>query len=169
MSNLAFIGLGVMGGPMAGHLANNKYEVIVFNRTKSKSKLWSLKHNGKIAQSPKEVSANSDIIFTYPINIFKKKSKVQQNYILYELNCVHIFFCEGLVLLKKVRDKLEISYFNKKNKLFSFIDSSVYLGFFKKKNDDFPSIFHYALSLTTDGRPGPVWIDVPIDIQNAKE
>ena len=77
---------------------------------------------------------NSDIIFTYPINIFKKKSKVQQNYILHELNCVHIFFCEGLVLLKKVKDKLEISYFNKKNKLFSFIDSSVYLGFFKKKN-----------------------------------
>ena len=64
MKKIGFIGLGVMGGPMAGHLANNKYEVIVFNRTKSKSKLWSQKHNGKIAQSPKEVSANSDIIFT---------------------------------------------------------------------------------------------------------
>ena len=64
MKKIGFIGLGVMGGPMAGHLANNNYEVIVFNRTKSKSKLWSHKHNGKIAQSPKEVSANSDIIFT---------------------------------------------------------------------------------------------------------
>ena len=40
IKNVTFIGLGVMGFPMAGHLKNNNYEVTVFNRTSSKSDKW---------------------------------------------------------------------------------------------------------------------------------
>ena len=63
ISNVSFIGLGVMGYPMAGHLKNNKYNVTVFNRTNSKSKKWVDEFNGKLALTPGEASSNSDIVF----------------------------------------------------------------------------------------------------------
>ena len=64
MKKVGFIGLGVMGGPMAGHLVNKGYDVIVYNRTLNKAKLWTQTYNGKFAESPKEVAANSEVIFT---------------------------------------------------------------------------------------------------------
>ena len=63
ISNVSFIGLGVMGYPMAGHLQKNKYNVTVFNRTNSKSKKWVDEFNGKLALTPGEASSNSDIVF----------------------------------------------------------------------------------------------------------
>ncbi|PPR48535.1 MAG: 2-hydroxy-3-oxopropionate reductase [Alphaproteobacteria bacterium MarineAlpha5_Bin5] len=63
ISNVSFIGLGVMGYPMAGHLKKNKYNVTVFNRTNSKSKKWVDEFNGKLALTPGEASSNSDIVF----------------------------------------------------------------------------------------------------------
>lgn len=62
--NLSFIGLGVMGYPMAGFLANAGYQVTVFNRTESKAKKWSQEFNGSYALTPLEASKNADIIFT---------------------------------------------------------------------------------------------------------
>ena len=47
-AKVCFIGLGVMGFPMAGHLADAGYEVTVFNRTTEKSQLWLKKYSGKI-------------------------------------------------------------------------------------------------------------------------
>ena len=61
---VTFIGLGVMGYPMAGHLKKNNYDVTVFNRTKSKSEKWIKEYNGNSKSSPGEASTNSDIIFT---------------------------------------------------------------------------------------------------------
>ncbi len=49
---VGFIGLGVMGFPMAGHLSNNGYDTTVFNRSLSKSKKWCQRYNGGIASSP---------------------------------------------------------------------------------------------------------------------
>ena len=43
MTKIAFLGLGVMGYPMAGHLANAGYDITVYNRTNSKAKKWILK------------------------------------------------------------------------------------------------------------------------------
>ena len=61
--NLAFIGLGVMGFPMAGHLAKAGYSVTVFNRTTEKAKQWASSHGGLIGETPAEAAKNADIVF----------------------------------------------------------------------------------------------------------
>jgi len=60
----AFIGLGVMGYPMAGHLASAGYPVTVFNRTSSKAEQWVGAHGGALAPTPAEAAADADIIFS---------------------------------------------------------------------------------------------------------
>ena len=62
--NVSFIGLGVMGYPMAGHLKKNNYNVTVYNRTKSKSEKWSKEYGGLIGITPGEASKNSEVVFT---------------------------------------------------------------------------------------------------------
>ena len=47
IKNISFIGLGVMGYPMAGHLKKNDFNITVFNRTNSKSKKWVEEFNGQ--------------------------------------------------------------------------------------------------------------------------
>ena len=60
----AFIGLGVMGYPMAGHLAASGYEMTVYNRTPDKAESWIVEHQGHLAGSPAEAAADADFIFT---------------------------------------------------------------------------------------------------------
>ncbi len=60
---LAFVGLGVMGYPMAGHLAQAGAEVQVFNRTASKAEAWCAEHPGAAAPTPREAAAGADIVF----------------------------------------------------------------------------------------------------------
>ena len=64
MKKITFIGLGVMGFPMAGHLSKQGYGVSVYNRSKEKSKLWTEKYDGKYFTSVKEAVTNSDIVFS---------------------------------------------------------------------------------------------------------
>jgi 3-hydroxyisobutyrate dehydrogenase-like beta-hydroxyacid dehydrogenase len=61
--NLAFIGLGVMGYPMAGHLAKAGHHVTVYNRTTAKAQQWLKEYSGKLALSPAEAAQGADIIF----------------------------------------------------------------------------------------------------------
>lgn len=61
--NVAFIGLGVMGYPMAGHLANKGYQVTVFNRSHNKALQWQKDYQGKTAPTPAEAAKDADIIF----------------------------------------------------------------------------------------------------------
>ena len=63
MANVAFLGLGVMGYPMAGHLAAGGHTVTVYNRTKAKADQWVAQHGGKAAAMPKEAAAGQDIVF----------------------------------------------------------------------------------------------------------
>ena len=56
MAKVAFIGLGVMGGPMAGHLARAGHEVTVFNRTREKAERWVAEHGGAMADTPAEAA-----------------------------------------------------------------------------------------------------------------
>jgi 3-hydroxyisobutyrate dehydrogenase-like beta-hydroxyacid dehydrogenase len=62
--NVSFIGLGVMGYPMAGHISKVGHNVTVFNRTKSKAEKWIREHKGKLAETPKDAVKDSDFIFT---------------------------------------------------------------------------------------------------------
>ena len=62
MSKVAFLGLGVMGFPMAGHLAKAGHEVVVFNRTAAKSEAWVAKHGGARAGTPREAVAACDFV-----------------------------------------------------------------------------------------------------------
>ena len=61
---ITFLGLGVMGFPMAGHLANFGHEVTVYNRTKSKAIKWLENFEGNVAETPKLASVNADIIIS---------------------------------------------------------------------------------------------------------
>ncbi len=62
-ANVAFIGLGVMGYPMAGHLANAGYQTCVYNRTSSKAEQWCKDYSGSFAATPREAVANADFVF----------------------------------------------------------------------------------------------------------
>ena len=65
MSKLAFIGLGVMGFPMAGHLAaRGGHEVTVYNRTRAKAEAWVFKHGGRVAQTPAKAAEGASIVFS---------------------------------------------------------------------------------------------------------
>jgi 3-hydroxyisobutyrate dehydrogenase-like beta-hydroxyacid dehydrogenase len=61
---LAFIGLGVMGGPMAGHLARAGHEVAVFNRTRTKADAWVAKYGGRSVATPQEAARDAAIVFS---------------------------------------------------------------------------------------------------------
>jgi len=63
MAKTAFLGLGVMGFPMAGHLRANGHEVTVYNRTASKAEAWAARHGGRIAATPREAAAGCDFVF----------------------------------------------------------------------------------------------------------
>ena len=64
MAKVAFLGLGVMGFPMAGHLAAKGHEVTVYNRTFAKAEAWTKKHKGKAAKTPKEAATGQEIVFS---------------------------------------------------------------------------------------------------------
>jgi 3-hydroxyisobutyrate dehydrogenase-like beta-hydroxyacid dehydrogenase len=63
MARCAFLGLGVMGFPMAGHLAAAGHEVTVFNRTASKGERWTAAHGGKAAPTAKAAAAGAELVF----------------------------------------------------------------------------------------------------------
>lgn len=65
MSKLAFIGLGVMGFPMAGHLATRGgHQVTVYNRSRAKAEAWVTKHKGRVAETPAKAAEGAEIVFS---------------------------------------------------------------------------------------------------------
>jgi 3-hydroxyisobutyrate dehydrogenase-like beta-hydroxyacid dehydrogenase len=60
---VAFIGLGVMGYPMAGHLAKSGHDVVVYNRTASKAHSWCEHFDGRAVQTPAEAAGDAEIVF----------------------------------------------------------------------------------------------------------
>lgn len=63
MANVAFIGLGRMGYPMAGHLARAGHEVTVFNRNKNRADEWGAEHKGKVVATIAEAARGRDVVF----------------------------------------------------------------------------------------------------------
>jgi len=63
MKKVSFIGLGVMGFPMAGHLQKAGYDVTVYNRTTTKAQHWVEQYGGAMASTPEKAVKDSDIVF----------------------------------------------------------------------------------------------------------
>ena len=64
MTKIAFLGLGVMGYPMAGHLATAKHTVTVYNRTIAKAKKWISEFSGAMAETPSKAVENADFVMS---------------------------------------------------------------------------------------------------------
>lgn len=64
MAKVAFIGLGVMGYPMAGHLKAAGHEVVVYNRTTAKAEAWVAQHGGSHALTPRAAAEGCDFVMT---------------------------------------------------------------------------------------------------------
>jgi 3-hydroxyisobutyrate dehydrogenase-like beta-hydroxyacid dehydrogenase len=63
MANVGYVGLGIMGGPMARHLAAAGNTVCVYNRTTAKAEEWVKAHGGSFALTPRQVAEQSDVVF----------------------------------------------------------------------------------------------------------
>ncbi|MCZ4281417.1 NAD(P)-dependent oxidoreductase [Kiloniella laminariae] len=63
MAKVAFVGLGVMGYPMAGHLAAKGHDVTVYNRSTSKAEAWVKAHKGNKANTPRSAAEGAEIVF----------------------------------------------------------------------------------------------------------
>ncbi len=63
MSDVAFLGLGVMGYPMAGHLAKRGHSVTVYNRNAAKAEAWRAEFGGQTAPSPRAAAAGKQFVF----------------------------------------------------------------------------------------------------------
>jgi 3-hydroxyisobutyrate dehydrogenase len=64
MAKIAFIGIGVMGGPIAGHLAKAGHDLTVYNRTRAKAEAWAAKYGGSIADNPAEAARDKEIVIS---------------------------------------------------------------------------------------------------------
>jgi 3-hydroxyisobutyrate dehydrogenase len=64
MARIAFIGIGVMGGPMARHLAAAGHELTVYNRSPAKAEAWAAAHGGAVADTPALAAAEKDAVIT---------------------------------------------------------------------------------------------------------
>jgi 3-hydroxyisobutyrate dehydrogenase-like beta-hydroxyacid dehydrogenase len=62
VARIGFVGLGVMGGPMAGHLVRHGHAVTACNRSPDKAEAWRAKHGGSVAASPAEAAAGADFL-----------------------------------------------------------------------------------------------------------
>ena len=122
IKNVSFIGLGVMGYPMAGHLQNNGYNVTVYNRTTVKAEKWVEEYKGSMAKTPGEASQNSEIIFMCVgrdediMEVMEGESGILSN------------AAEGSIIVDHTTASAEIArnYYQKlKDKKLSFLDAPV--------------------------------------------
>ena len=122
IKNVSFIGLGVMGYPMAGHLQNKGYNVTVYNRTTAKAEKWVEEYKGSMAKTPGEASQNSEIVFMCVgrdediIEVMEGEGGILAN------------VAEGSIIVDHTTASAEIArnYYQKlKDKKLSFLDAPV--------------------------------------------
>ena len=122
IKNVSFIGLGVMGYPMAGHLQNNGYNVTVHNRTTAKAEKWVQEYKGSMAKTPGDASQNSEIVFMCVgrdediIEVMESESGILSK------------VAEGSIIVDHTTASAEIArnYYQKlKDKKLSFLDAPV--------------------------------------------
>ena len=122
IKNVSFIGLGVMGYPMAGHLQNNGYNVTVYNRTTAKAEKWLEKYKGSMAKTPGEASQNSEIVF---ICVGRDEDIIE---VMESESGILSKVSEGSIIVDHTTASAEIArnYYQKlKDKKLSFLDAPV--------------------------------------------
>ena len=122
IKNVSFIGLGVMGYPMAGHLQNNGYNVTVYNRTTAKAEKWVEEYKGSMAKTPGEASQNSEIVF---MCVGRDEDIIE---VMESENGILSKVAEGTIIVDHTTASAEIArnYYQKlKDKKLSFLDAPV--------------------------------------------
>ena len=122
MARVGFIGLGVMGFPMAGHLATNGHEVTVYNRTKSKADNWRKVYNGQVAETPGDLARNCELVFCCVGNDNDLKSVTLGKSGAFENMGESTIFVDHSTVSAKVSQELSTIA---KQKHFNFIDAPV--------------------------------------------
>ena len=120
--NVAFIGLGVMGYPMAGYISKAGHNVTVFNRTTAKAEKWITEYKGKMASTPKEAVKGADFIFTCVGNDEDlKQVTLGENGLFHSAK-------EGSIYIDNSTVSAEVSrelYSKAKEKGFAFLDAPI--------------------------------------------
>ena len=122
IKNVSFVGLGVMGYPMAGHLQNSGYNVTVYNRTTAKAEKWVEEYKGSMAKTPGEASQNSEIVF---ICVGRDEDIIE---VMESENGILSKVTEGTIIVDHTTASAEIArnYYQKlKDKKLSFLDAPV--------------------------------------------
>jgi len=119
---VSFIGLGVMGYPMAGHISKAGHNVTVYNRTKSKAEKWIKEYKGKIAETPEEAAKDSDFVFTCVGNDNDLKEVATGEKGIFNTIRKGSIYIDNTTASAKVAKKL---YSHAKDHGFSFLDAPV--------------------------------------------
>ena len=122
IKNVSFIGLGVMGYPMAGHLQNKGYNVTVYNRTTAKAEKWVEEYKGSMAKTPGEASQNSEIVF---MCVGRDEDIIE---VMEGEGGILSYIAEGSIIVDHTTASAEIArnYYQKlKDKKLSFLDAPV--------------------------------------------
>ena len=100
---VAFVGLGVMGYSMAGHLAKVGHDVVVYNRTRAKAEKWAAEFKGTVANTPREAALGREVVFMCVGNDNDVRS------VVYGENGILAGLAAGAVLADATTDSAEIS------------------------------------------------------------
>jgi len=123
MAKVAFLGLGVMGFPMAGHLKQKGgHDVTVYNRTAAKAEQWVAKYGGKAARTPKEAAAGQDFVMACVGNDHDLRE------VMLGENGAYHGIAKGAVMVDHTTASAEIArelYADAKKRGFDFIDAPV--------------------------------------------
>ena len=119
---VAFIGLGVMGYPMAGYISKAGHNVTVYNRTKSKAEKWVKDHKGKIADTPMDAVKDCDFIFTCVGNDNDLREVTLGNKGLFKTAKKGAIFVDNTTASANIAREL---YKEAKSKSFDFLDAPI--------------------------------------------
>ena len=122
IKNVSFIGLGVMGYPMAGHLQQNGYNVTVFNRTESKAQKWVEENGGQIGKTPASACNSAEIVI---MCVGRDEDIVE---VMEGNNGILSSVKEGVIIVDHTTASAEIArtYFEKLQKLnIAFLDAPI--------------------------------------------
>lgn len=122
MAKLAFLGMGVMGFPMAGHLKKAGHDVVVYNRSAKKAQDWAAKHGGGTAATPAEAAKGADIVLVCVGNDDDLRS------VIYGDNGALAGMASGTILVDHTTASAEVAreiYAQAKKKGIGFLDAPV--------------------------------------------